>query len=68
VAKVDSKEHRFVLQAAEQREVRAPIVAGAVRAGHTPEVTVTLAGNRSVRSRDTPDVPRRTPTLELPCD
>jgi hypothetical protein len=68
LAEVDSKERRFVLQAAEQREVRAPIVAGTLRAGYTPEVTVTLAGNRSVRSRDTPDVPLRTPTLELPRD
>jgi hypothetical protein len=54
----------FLIQPAEEREVKAPIERDGPRPGQIPRVTVTLAGGRQVSSSETPDVPLRTPVLE----
>jgi hypothetical protein len=57
-----AQERSFLLQPAEEREVKA-LIEG-VRPGQTPRVTVTLVGGEQVSSSDTPEVPLRMPVLE----
>jgi hypothetical protein len=64
--KEEEDELSFLLQAGENREVRAPVEGDSVRPGHTPRVTVRLRGLESVSSTATPGVPLRTPVLERP--
>lgn len=60
------EEERFLLQPAEEREVKSVFAQDEdAGAGRIPTVTVTLAGGRTVDSRETPDVPLPTPVLDL---
>ncbi len=59
------EEEKFLLQPAEEREVKSVAQDEDAAAGRIPTVTVTLAGGRTVDSRETPDVPLPTPVLDL---